>query len=190
MIISEKGKDGLDALNKMQEQLSRTIYFGHREILLLGEKYALHGVAQVLDKFLRAPVDRYNSFVLTTHGASVKEVLNAKYALENLPGTEMNKIEAHNSGVSIKIGEFMDEISKSGIMPATGAIRLVKDPSSGETTFKIDEAAVYKSNKVVGFLPENETRMLQIWKIGKSDVCASGYFPLTAAVLALTRHAQ
>jgi spore germination protein KC len=163
-VISHIGQDGEDALDKMQEQLSRTIYFGHRGILIFGEEYARHGLDQVVDKFMREPTNRYNSFVLTTHGATVQEVLNAKYALEQIPGTGMSKIQTHDIGVSIQISEFLDDISKSGIMPVTGAIRLVKDASTGETTFRIDEAAVYYHEKLVGFLPENEMRMVQIWK--------------------------
>ncbi|SEC79837.1 Ger(x)C family spore germination protein [Paenibacillus sp. GP183] len=163
LLISQKGKDALDILNKMQEQMSRKIFLGHRGVTIIGEKYAKRGVDRVLDEHLRMPISRYNSIVLTTHGASAKEILKAKYSLELIPSIGMTKIQAHDTGVSIKISEYLDEISKSGTMPATGAIRLVKD-ENGELTFRIDEAAVYEKNKLVGFLPEHEMRMLQFWK--------------------------
>jgi spore germination protein KC len=164
VVLSQTGRDASDSMHKMQEQLSRTIYLGHRGVTIFGEEYARHGLDQVLDEYLRAPFTRYNSFVLTTHGASSKEVLNAIYSLEQIPGIGMFKIQAHNTGVSVKISEFLDEISRSGVVPVTAAIRLVKDANTGETTFRIDEAAVYRNQKLVGFLPENEMKMLQIWK--------------------------
>jgi spore germination protein KC len=116
-------------------------------------------VDQVLDEFLRAPFSRYNSYMLTAHGASAKEVLNAQYILEQIPGIGMSKIQARNTVMSVKISEYLDEISRTGIMPVTGAIRLVKG-EHGETTFRIDEAAVYRNHKLAGFLTEPEVRML------------------------------
>jgi spore germination protein KC len=162
LLISQKGKDSLDILNKMQEQMSRRIFLGHRGVTIIGEKYAKRGVDRFLDEHMRMPNSRSNRIVLTAHGASAKEILKAKYSLEVIPSIGMSKIQAH-TGVSIKISEFLDELSKSGTMPATGAIRLVKDVN-GELTFRIDEAAVYAKNKLVGFLPEHEMRMLQLWK--------------------------
>jgi spore germination protein KC len=159
MTITQRGKDGADTLNKMQEQLSRKIYFGYRGVDIIGEQYARHGVDQVLDQLSRAPFSRYNSFLLTTHGASAKDVLNAQYVLEEIPGVGINKIQARNNVVSVKMSEYVDELSRTGIMPVTGAIRLVKG-ENGETTFRIDEAAVYRNYRLAGFLSEPETRML------------------------------
>ncbi|UUZ79621.1 hypothetical protein LJK88_31550 [Paenibacillus sp. P26] len=121
-----------------------------------------------MDQLLRAPFLRYNSYILTTHGAEAKEILNAKYALEQIPGIGMTKILAHKNAIPTKIGDFLDAMSKNGIAPITGAIRLDKD-ASGETIFRIDEATVYHKMKLVGFLPESEMKLLNLWKGGEKE---------------------
>jgi spore germination protein KC len=163
LVVSQTGKDGVDNMSRLEEQLSRRVFLGYRGITVIGEQYARHGIDQVLDEFTRAPFSHYSNFILTAHGASAKEVLLAKYALERVPTLGMRKLEMQNNGVAVKISDFMDDISQIGIAPVTGAIRLVKD-DRGKTTFIIDEAAVYKSSKLVGYLSEPEVRMLQCWK--------------------------
>ncbi|OKP95457.1 Ger(x)C family spore germination protein [Paenibacillus sp. P46E] len=162
VVISAKGKDSLEAIDRLQQQMSRYIYFGHREVFIIGEQYAKHGVNQVLDMFSRFPESRYNSFVVTAYGCSAKEILNEMYPLELIPGLGISKIQASKSSFSIKMDEFMNALSTQGISPVTAAIRVMNKDSEKET-FAIDHAAVYLGSKLKGFLQQNELEMLRWW---------------------------
>ncbi|WP_025681685.1 Ger(x)C family spore germination protein [Paenibacillus massiliensis] len=162
IIISSKGKNSSDILGKMQQQLSRTIHFGHRSVIVFGERYAREGVNQVLDTFTRLPESRYNSYVLTASGATAKEVLSAPYQPELISGIGMAKIQSSNISFGVKIDQYASALATQGRSAVTGGIRLSgQDPSN--RSFVIDKIAIYRGNKLVGFLEGEEAKLLRWW---------------------------
>ncbi|WP_199614766.1 Ger(x)C family spore germination protein [Paenibacillus alkalitolerans] len=162
LVVSAKGKDGMDALGRLQMQLSRKIFLGHRGIVVFGEKYARQGLDTVLSALLRSPDSRYNSYVLTAYGTTAKEILNTPYQLEQIPAIGLNKIQFGEVSLSFKIDEFLNAVGSSGSAPITGAVRIIKT-GSGQRTFTIDKAAVYRENKLVGFLSDKELNAKRWW---------------------------
>ncbi|WP_248928237.1 Ger(x)C family spore germination protein [Paenibacillus hamazuiensis] len=167
LVVSEKGKDGADILHKMQKRLSRHIFLGHRGVLVIGEKYARTRMDQVLDQTLRYPGSRYNMYVLTARGTTAKKILQTPYLLESIPGIGIKKIQMSGLGYSLKVDEFLNELSLPGKAPVTSAIRLFSNDTE-KNTFTIDEAAVYQLNRprLVGFLTQEEQKILK-WQKGK-----------------------
>lgn len=163
LVISAKGKDGMDSLSRMQQQLSRRINLGHRGVIVIGEKYARHGIDQVLDTLMRSPESRYNSYIVTTYGTTAKEVLNTPYLMENIPSIGINKIQYGDFSLSVKIDKFLDALSSFGISPVTGAIRLINN-GSDQQIFQIDKVAVYRLNKLAGFLSGQESKSFRLLK--------------------------
>lgn len=167
MVVSEKGRDGIDIMHKLQKRLSRQIFMGHRAVVIVGEKYARHGIDQVLDQLLRAPGSRYSSYFLTANGTTAKQVLQTQYKLEAIPAIALKKMQLTGLGLSVKMDEFMDAQSSSGRSSVTGAIKAYTSKTE-EGVFNIDEAAVYQENKLVGFLTANEKKILT-WRTGKLE---------------------
>lgn len=165
LVISEKGRDGTDILHKLQKRLSRQIFFGHRGVVIIGEKYARHGIDQVLDQLLRFPGSRYNSYFLTANGTTAKQALQTQYKLEAIPAIALKKMQLTGLGLSVKMDEFLDAQSSFGRSAVTGALKAFTS-KSGEGEFNVDEAAVYQENKLVGFLSPNQKKIL-IWRRGK-----------------------
>ncbi len=166
LILTAKGKDGVEVLSKIQQQLSRKIFLGHRGVIVFGEKYARQGIDQVLDDILRLPDSRYNSYILTAYGTTAKEILNTPYQLEQIPSIGINKIQFSGFSLSIKVDEFLSSLASDGIAPVTGGIRIKKN-GTGPTSFIIDKAAVYKGNKLAGFLSGLELTTFR-WLRGES----------------------
>lgn len=166
LILTAKGKDGVEALSKIQQQLSRKIFLGHRGVIVFGEKYARQGIDQVLDDILRLPDSRYNSYILTAYGTTAKEILNSPYQLEQIPSIGINKIQYSGFSLSIKVDEFLSSLASDGIAPVTGGIRIKKN-GTGPTSFILDKAAVYKGNKLAGFLSGMELTTFR-WLRGES----------------------
>lgn len=147
---------------KLQQQLSRTIYFGHRGVIIFGEQFARHGINQVVDTFTRFPETRANSYVLTTYGGTAKEILNTSYQLELIPGIGINKIQSSNLSFPVKIDEFLGALSSQDRSPVTAAIRVIHKGTDKET-FTIDRAAVYHRNQLSGYLSTDELKLLRWW---------------------------
>lgn len=163
LILTEKGMDGMDIVSKLQHRLSRRVFLGHRGIVVIGEAYARHGIDQVLDNFLRVPDSRYNSYILTAYGATAKDILSVPYDLEQIPAIAINKIQISESGLSVKIDEFLNSLAADGQSPITGAIRIINKGTDQEI-FTLDKVAVYRKNKLVGFLTQVEKKASRLMK--------------------------
>ncbi|MBY9079174.1 Ger(x)C family spore germination protein [Paenibacillus sp. HN-1] len=162
LVISAKGKSTSDIMGKLQQQLSRSLYFGHRGVIIIGEQYARHGINQALDSLIRSPEHRFNSYVITASGSTAQDILNTPYQLELIPGIGITKIQAGKWSYPVKIDEFLDAISSRGREPTTAAIRIVTN-KDGKKTFLIDQLAVYRGNKLLEYLIPNEMKLLRWW---------------------------
>ncbi|AIQ48544.1 hypothetical protein R70723_23475 [Paenibacillus sp. FSL R7-0273] len=162
VVISAKGNDLQEALGKVQQQMSRYVYFGHREVFLIGESYARHGLNQVQDLFTRFPETRYNSYVLTAYGATAKEILSAPYPMELIPALAISKIQSSRQSFSVKFDEFLKAFSSPGTSPVTAAIRIIHKGTDKESV-AIDRTAVYLGNKLSGFTEPSELDLLRWW---------------------------
>lgn len=150
-VISAAGKDGMESLGKLQQQLSRRINLGHRRVIIIDEKLARSGINVVLDTLMRAPESRYNSYIATSFGTSAKAIISTPYSLEKLPGIGINNIMEGEYSVAVKVDEFLDLIADYGKNPVTPAIQITKT-DTGTPTIVIDKLAVYRDNKLMGFL--------------------------------------
>ncbi|SDX08202.1 Ger(x)C family spore germination protein [Paenibacillus sp. CF384] len=73
-VLSATGKNNTDAAQKLQAQLSRTLFIGHREIVLIGEKMAEHGIADWIDEYFRNPQSEARSKIFVVKGTQAKNV--------------------------------------------------------------------------------------------------------------------
>ncbi|MFC5702806.1 Ger(x)C family spore germination protein [Cohnella faecalis] len=155
-VISAKGEAGFEIIGKLQQQLSRRLFFGHRAVFVVGETYARNSIDQTLDVLIRLPDSRHNCYILTTQGTTAKEVLTSPYHMEFIPAIGMKNIQSGDFSVGVKIDEFMADLSIEGKMPVTGAISLIR--SGNENTFQIDQAAIYRDTMLVGYLSGAELK--------------------------------
>ena len=162
VVVSAKGNDLQEALGKVQEQMSRYVYFGHREVFIIGEYCARHGLNQLQDLFTRFPETRYNSYVLTAYGATAKEILSAPYPMELIPALAISKIQNSRLSFSVKFDQFLKALSSPGSSPVTAAIRIIHKDTKNESIL-IDRAAVYLGNELSGFIPPDELELLRWW---------------------------
>ncbi|MHA6533446.1 Ger(x)C family spore germination protein [Paenibacillus sp. BAC0078] len=161
-VISAKGISASEASGRLQQQLSRAIYFGHRGVVVIGEQCARRGLRQLLDTFTRLPESRYNGYVVTAYGTTAKEILNTPYQLELIPGIGITKIQSSKLSLPVKIDDFVNALASSGRSPVTAAIRIIHKDTDKES-FDIDRAAVYRGNKLAGFLEPEEFKILRWW---------------------------
>ncbi|QYR21817.1 Ger(x)C family spore germination protein [Paenibacillus sp. sptzw28] len=167
IVVSAEGKDSTSNLDRLQQQLSRRIFLGHRGVIVFGENFARHGFDQVLDTLMRGPESRYNSFIVTAYGATAKEILNTPYELEPIPAIGMNKIQSGHFSVGVKIDEFLHALASNGQAPVTAGIRII-NKGSGNEIFVMDKAAVYNGIKLAGFLSGMDLKVFRMM-IGDLD---------------------
>lgn len=169
-VISASGETISDAYRNLQKKISRHIFFAHSRDLIIGEKLAKEGISHIIDFFARYHEPRLHSYLICTKGEAA-DLLNSRALLEKVPSEETRELTKQGIGLKITIKEFWDMILDEGIEPVSPQFELVPRQvkikaeqsvasAPQQQTQIISGSAVFKKDKLVGWLDDIETRGL------------------------------
>ncbi|MEK4424794.1 Ger(x)C family spore germination protein [Solibacillus sp. FSL K6-1523] len=172
-LFTAKGKTVYEAFRKMTKESPRKIYPGHLQMLVIGEELAEEGIGESLDVLTRDPEIRPDFYVVIAKETSATEILNVTTTIESVPANKMFKSlkvseEAWAGTKSINLDELLTDLISEGKEAAVTGIKLIGDPKLGSSkqnvesitpaaSLKYDHLAIFKGDKLVGWLDENET---------------------------------
>ncbi|RXZ81684.1 Ger(x)C family spore germination protein [Paenibacillaceae bacterium] len=177
-ILTAEGTTILEAYQFIQQKLPRRIAFYHSKVIVIGERLARSGVLPVLDFF-----ERYNQSLIRSHVLFAKgealEILEFKPTLEKLASEVMREEAKSQISVSIRLLQFMDMLMSEGdsavaarvqLMPAeAGSLgKETRIHESDTMSLSIKGAAVFKQDKLIGWLNEKEAKGL-MWLKNRMD---------------------
>jgi spore germination protein KC len=154
-IISATGKDVYDTVPNLQVKLSRRIFIGHRQVILIGQSLAEHGISNVLDEFIRNPHTELRSRIFAVKGGQAKDILSVEPMLETFPSTEILRQQESLGFRSYYFYDFLAEALSQGLQPIVPAVSLSPENQiiySGSAIFNKDDGL-----KLVGFLNPKES---------------------------------
>jgi spore germination protein KC len=164
IVISETGASVSEAYRNIQGKLSRRIFFSQSRVLLIGEDLAKKGVFHIIDFHTRYAEPRINSFIMFTKGKASK-IINSMPKFESVSAEEMRELAKMSVGLKIYVRDFLNMLLTEGIEPFASQFTLkpleVSTKKSGETQ-AVNGIAVFKGDKLVGWMDEVETRGL-LW---------------------------
>jgi len=171
-LISAVGKNMIDLEQKLQQKMSRTLFFSHRSIILVGEDLARKGVNDILDTFSRNPRKRLKTYLLVVKGQKAEDMLHFDYPFELVPSEALKEMELlQGEGTVATLRDFLIASASEGTNPTTGVLEPSLYRRSGkkgeDKLFRINGTAVFKSGKLVGFLNNTETHQLLWFKNNK-----------------------
>lgn len=159
-----------DALNNLSQKLGMPIKFSNEKCLIIGEKFAELGVEPIIDLSLRFSDMRPITPILVTQGKA-SDILNLQ--------TKENPISAFAIEALIKaqkrLGfaavttnlEFVNSIRSESGITTCGVINIdKKDKDVSDNSLILSGSAVFKKDKLIGFMNNRETRGMQ-WVKGK-----------------------
>ncbi|OLS41188.1 Ger(x)C family spore germination protein [Bacillus sp. MRMR6] len=164
ILISETGATVSEAYRNIQGKLPRRIFFSQSRVLLIGEDLAKQGVYHIIDFHTRYAEPRINSFVMFTKGKA-SEIITIIPKFENISAEEMKELAKLNVGVTVYVRDFLNMILTEGIEPFAPQYSLKPlevDSKNKTKTQAINGLAVFKDDKLVGWMDEVETRGL-LW---------------------------
>jgi spore germination protein KC len=160
-IVSELGGTISEAFRRLQEKLPRRIFFSHSRVLIIGEDLARNGVSHILDFYARYQEPRMHSSIIVAKGNAV-DILKQEPTLENVSAEEANELIKRKVGLMISIRDFLDMLLTEGVEPVAPQFVLepleVKSDSQTKEKQAINGAAVFKGDKLVGWMDDVETR--------------------------------
>jgi len=179
-IITTKGYTIFEAMRNITQQLDRKAFFAHVKIIVIGEQLARDGVQDILDFLARSHEIYRTTWLIIAKDTNARDILGAKKGIEAVQSTYMSDIienRRFNSEVSTaNILDFLKRKTGSEINPVAGVMRIIEEanlPAEKKeepttTGVKLSGTAVFKKDKLVGYLDDIETRGLN-WITGKVE---------------------
>lgn len=180
--VSITGRTLFECVRGLSEVSPRSLYWPHNRWLLLGEEYAKGGVARLLDFWERDQETRRRAVLGVVKDGRAWDLLQIESELERVPSefgreTLLNASKKSSSIVWTSVNDFVVALASEGIDPI--ALRVEAIPyaypyeitgdvtrEEVKATARLSGAAVFRSDKLVGWLDGREARGYN-WVVGK-----------------------
>jgi len=180
-VAQMSGQTVFDAVRKFTFLANRKLFWPFSYVLIIGEEMAKAGIAPHIDFFDRDYETRRNLFVAVAKGPAAA-VIQARHEQEKIPAQaieQMIKAGAATSMVPVvRLNDFLKALASKSSQPFAPAVEVFyEEKQEGEVgneteeekkvlRFKTGGAAVFKEDKLAGWLDIYETRGL-LWVLGK-----------------------
>ncbi len=180
-LTSSTGQTAFEAMRNFERHSPRFLFFAHNRFLVMGEEYAAQGVREALDYFDRDRQIRRTTRLVVVQGMTAAEFLQSEFELELSPPTGAmvlmeNAANRLATTVDTNLNDFLIMLKEEGAEAVAGRVDVIaKNPGSMEGELLRDEiiqspllsgAAVFKDDRLIGWLGEAETKGLQ-WVRGQ-----------------------
>ncbi|MBH5319753.1 Ger(x)C family spore germination protein [Paenibacillus sp. GSMTC-2017] len=170
----ETGDTIFEAIRKMTTVTPRKLYFAHLRMFIISEELAKEGIAEALDLFSRDPEARTDFYLVIAKDARAIEVLDILTPMEKIPASKMfSSLEVSEKAwaptVSVHMDQLITDIVNKGKEVALTGIQIDGSSKAGTSrknlekpdtpvNLKYQGVAVFKGDKLVGWLNENESK--------------------------------
>lgn len=157
IVRTVRGATLAEAVSKLQQYVSRELFWGQDEVYIFGKSLAEAGIYEPMEFLLRHPdvSERANVFVSKK---TAKEVLEVSPPVEDTVSEALREIARGRTGMDItltELAQMMAGKSKAAVIPM---IDVKEKQSTNETFPYILGTAIIKNGKMVGSMDENVTR--------------------------------
>ncbi len=169
-LVSEKAPTVFEAVKRINNISANHLFFGHMTSVIIGEKLARKGVKDVLDNFDRMSELRRNIWILIAPGKA-KDILEARPKLQGVASLAIEGLFIHQTDTSFSypssLNNFLIMLSSRSTDPVAARVTTISvghrtpgEPpwEAGRKEIKIEGAAIFKQDKLVGWLDGRETR--------------------------------
>lgn len=165
-IVQSRGKTIFTALRDAIKKTGKPLQVSHMKVVIVSEDIANEGIIPVLDLINRDIEVRNDMWILISQTNTASEIFTKYKNKEGIMSYELadtignyNKIGKY---IPIEVFKLIDCLSAKGISATVPIINT--DTKDEKTTIKVSGTAVFKDDKMIGQLNENETLILELLK--------------------------
>ena len=162
--IEADGDTVFQAARKAITKQGKKVYWSHAKAIIICEEFAREDIAKYLDFVFRDAEVREDIWVLISIEKTAGEILQSKGMLKPIISFQIDDIMRSQNSISrfplVELFEFIDRIYYKHVSPILPTVRIVEQ--NGEKTPAIGGTAIFKGNKLIGFLNEDDTKSM-LW---------------------------
>lgn len=158
-LIESEGETIFEVIRNSLKVSSPRLYFGHLKVVILSEQIAREGVTEIIDFLDRDAEPRLNIDLMVSKEKTAREILSAQSTTEALRSFEIEQTLKQQDNLSesprVRVYQFVNYLPCKGIAPVLPVMEIVE--SAGKKTFALSGTAVFKGDKLAGYLNEEES---------------------------------
>lgn len=165
-VMCMEGETVFDAVRNIIRKAGKRIYWSHAKVVIISEEIAREGIVDVLDFLNRDAEIRAEIFLVISKEKTAAELLRGKDIVHDTISFHIQDImESQRSIPKYPVTElwhFLMDLSAEGISPIIPTAIMTFDEDN--IVPQITGTAVFKKDKMVGWLDEEESRSLLFLK--------------------------
>lgn len=162
ILIESEGETLMDAIRNSISKNFPKLYFGHTTIVILSREVASDGALNVIDFMFRDAEPRLNINLFVSEEKTAGEILKAKALTSELMSVEITNILDEQISLSkalpVPAYKFVNALVEDGISGVMTSLCTVEN--NEEKVVKLCGTAVFKEDKLQGFINDEETYAL------------------------------
>lgn len=155
-VITSKGSTIFEAIRSMLNSIDRRVFYSNVQVIIFGEDMAKQGIMETIDFFIRQHETQPRAYVIVAKGCKARDIFDIQTEMEDVPAIHiLQTIENKNISPTIRMITLIDlckGLAREGRHPLLGQIE-----KRGEKGILVEGAAVFHSDKLVGWLSPSET---------------------------------
>ncbi len=173
-LVISSGNSIFEAIRHTVKEFDRRSFFSHIKVIVVGEDFAREGLGDTIDFITRSHELRKTTWLIVASDTKASEILGVKHGLEKIQANYMEGIiksqKIDSDSTVTRVIDFVKTMPGEASNPVTGVFSLINVksvPSEGTEPeerkgLKLSGSAVFKKDKLVGFLDSNDTLGLNI----------------------------
>lgn len=161
-VITSEGATIFDAVRQNIKIVGKKLFWSHAEIVIVSKEIAEEGIVPVVDWISRDAEPRMTLHILISKEKTASEILVQQAVVAEILSFELNEIIESQKSLSfspdIEEWIFLQELASTGLSATLPAVQLKSE--NGKTLTEVTGTAVFKQDKLVGFLDGEETKTL------------------------------
>lgn len=159
-IIESEGETVFDAVRNAVLVNVPRLYWAHNTAVIISQQVASEGVLSIMDFLVRDPEARLDEHPFIYVGEAAGEIFDAKPLTAEMVSEELREmVHAYHmtsKTLHMQVFEFVERLMDEGISAVMPAVCL--NEVNGEKTIKMCGTGLFKADRLVGFLDEEETK--------------------------------
>ncbi len=168
------GETLFQAFRRLTVEAPRKVYFSHVQSVVFGEEMAKSGILKTLDFLSRDHEMRTDFLLVIAKETTAEELLTVLTPMDKIPASKMvssleNAEKNWAPTHTVKLDELINTLVGDGVEAVLTGVLLKGDPEIGmdmgnvekvhpPTTIQISNIGVFKRDKLVGWLTEDESK--------------------------------
>lgn len=165
-IIESQGQTVHEAIRDVIKKVGQMLQASHAKVFIVSKNISEQGIVPVLDLVNRDAEIRNDMWIIIANSNKAGDILNKKKDDDEIISFDLSDTIKNSRFIGkygkVDVLEFIDNISSKGIAGIAPMVKLVKDKK--RIDFEVGGMAIFKNDKMIGNLEEEETMFLQLLK--------------------------